>query len=167
MKGGFNMKWFTNPKTLEELKKQYHKLAIKYHPDRGGNVADMQAVNAEYDALFATLKNVHSTAEGKTYEKATYETPDEFKNIIDKLIHLDGLHIEICGSWIWITGATFKHKTVLKALKFRWSKSKQAWYYHTAEYKKTSNQTFTLNQIRDLYGSEVIAEQPQLKLEII
>ncbi|MGN0106713.1 MAG: J domain-containing protein [Hominilimicola sp.] len=163
------MKWFNNPKTLEELKKQYKALALKHHPDRGGKTFDMQTINAEYDILFARLKNIHTSASGNTYTATTEttETPDEFKNIIDKLIHLDGLQIEICGSWLWITGTTFKHKAVLKALKFRWSKSKAAWYYHTADYRKSSNKTFTLDQIRDLYGSEAINTEPQLKLSII
>ena len=161
------MNWFDNPKTHEELKKQYKTLALKHHPDRGGNDEDMKGINTEYDALFARLKDMHSTAEGGTYEKATTETPGEFKNIIDRLIHLDNVNIEIIGSWLWITGTTFKHKAVLKALKFRWSKSKRAWYYHTANYKKSSNKTFTLNQIRDLYGSEMITTEPQLKLSII
>ena len=43
------MKWFQNPKTLEELKKQYKRLAMQHHPDIGGNVRDMQEINAEYN----------------------------------------------------------------------------------------------------------------------
>lgn len=163
------MKWFNNPSTLEELKQQYKKLALKHHPDLGGNTADMQEINNEYDLLFARLKNTHATAEGKTYtaSKETTETPDEFKNIINALINLDGINIELCGSWLWITGNTKEHKEVLKSLHFRWSKSKLAWYYHTADYKKSSNKTYSLDEIRDLYGSETIKSEPQLKLAII
>lgn len=163
------MKWFSNPQTLEELKQQYKKLALKHHPDLGGNTADMQEINNEYDLLFARLKNIHTTAEGKTYTASTEttETPDEFKNIINALINLDGINIELCGSWLWITGNTKEHKEVLKSLHFRWSKSKLAWYYHTADYKKSSKKTYSLDEIRDLYGSETIKANPQLKLAII
>ena len=55
------MQYFENVKTVDELKRQYKALAFKHHPDRGGKVEDMQAINAEYDALFARVKNVHET----------------------------------------------------------------------------------------------------------
>lgn len=163
------MKWFRNPATLEELKKQYKQLAMQHHPDLGGSTTDMQEINNEYDLLFASLKNVHKTVDGKTYtaSKETTETPEEFRTIINAIINLAGIKIEICGSWLWITGNTKPHKEILKSLKFRWSKSKLAWYYHTADYAKVGKKTFTLNEIRVLYGSEVIKASPQLQLEIV
>lgn len=163
------MKWFKNPRTLEELKKQYKQLAMEHHPDRGGSTETMQEINNEYDVLFSSLKNTHSTAEGETYttEKETTETPEEFKNIINILINLEGVNIEICGSWLWLTGNTKEHKEVLKSLKFRWSKSKQAWYYHTSDYKKKSKKTFSLDEIRDLYGSKTVQAKPEMKIAII
>ena len=88
-------------------------------------------------------------------------------NLINALINLDGINIELCGSWLWITGNTKEHKEVLKGLHFRWSKSKLAWYYHTEDYKKSSKKTYSLDEIRDLYGSETIKANPQLKLAII
>ena len=41
------MKWFKNPETLEDLKKQYHRLAMKHRPDVGGTVQAMKEINAE------------------------------------------------------------------------------------------------------------------------
>lgn len=163
------MCWFNNPKSLEELKKQYKTLAMKHHPDHGGTVEDMQAINAEYDRLFGKLKNVHQTAEGTTYtsREETTETPNEFRDIINRLIKFQGVHIEICGSWLWITGCTIEYREELKNMKFRWSKSKVAWYYHHEDYRKFTKRTYTLDEIRDLYGSETIKTEPQLKLAII
>jgi curved DNA-binding protein CbpA len=56
-----NTKYFNNPQTLEELKKQYRELAMKHHPDKGGNTATMQEVKNEYDHLFEILKDIHQT----------------------------------------------------------------------------------------------------------
>lgn len=156
------MKWFNNPKTIEELKKEYKKLAIKHHPDVGGTDSDMKEINAEYDILFEKLKNIHTSATGETYEskEEVHETPEEFREIISKLITLSGIQIEICGSWLWITGDTFPHKDQLKALKFRWAKAKSAWYwYNDEDYHKKSKKTFSLDEIRDLFGSEKVATQ--------
>lgn len=163
------MKWFNNPQSIEELKRQYHKLAIQHHPDKGGSLKDMQEINAEYDSLFAGLKNTHETAEGKTYTSNTEatETPEEFRTIINAIIKLDGIQIEICGSWLWITGNTYNHRDILKELHFRFSKSKCAWYYHSEPYNKRGRKTFTLDEIRSLHGSQIISGKPDLRLEIV
>lgn len=159
-----NTKWFNNPKTLEELKKEYKKLATAHHPDCGGRTEDMQEINVEYDRLFAILKNSKSTADGKVYETAeeVKETPEEFKHIISELIKLQGIEIEICGNWIWLTGNTYKCREQLKSLKFRFSKKKTAWYYHTEDYKKKSKKTYSLDEIREFFGSEKITQKQQL-----
>ena len=163
------MKWFNNPQTIEDLKVQYKKLAMKNHPDRGGDVEVMKEINREYDELFARLKNIHQTADGKTYttQEETHETPNEFREIVERLISLDGITIELCGSWLWITGNTLPHKETLKRLQFRWSKSKCAWYYHSDDYRKHHNKSFTLDEIRDLHGSETIKSEPRLRLAIV
>lgn len=82
------MKWFNNPETLEDLKKQYKRLAFQNHPDRGGKTSDMQEINAEYEDLFSRLKDVHKNAQGEFYtaRTATTETATEFMDIIEKLI---------------------------------------------------------------------------------
>ena len=161
------MKWFNNPQTLEELKKQYKQLVFKHHPDKGGKTSDMQEINAEYDSLFARLKNVHKSADGKTYtaREETKETPEAFREILEKLIHLDGIEIEICGSWLWITGNTYANRDTLKSLHFQYSKNKNAWYYHEEGYRKLSRKSFTLEQIRDLWGSEKVNPIQQDKLQ--
>lgn len=157
------MKWFNNPETLEDLKKQYKKLVFKHHPDMGGKTSDMQEINAEYEKLFAKLKNVHKSASGETYtaKEENTETPEEFREILEKLIHLEGIEIEICGSWIWITGNTFPNREALKSLKFKYSKNKNAWYFHKEGYKKHGKKSFSLDEIRDLWGSEKVHTERQ------
>lgn len=50
------MKYFTNCKNLDELKKEFRRLAMIHHPDRGGDGETMKEINNEYDAVFPALK---------------------------------------------------------------------------------------------------------------
>ena len=75
------MKYFKNCHTAEELKKEYRKLAMKLHPDIGGDGEEFKAMQAEFEKLWERLKNVHQNAKGETYTKTsdtTTETPQEF-----------------------------------------------------------------------------------------
>ena len=147
------MKYFTNINTLEELKKEYKKLALKNHPDRGGDVEIMKAINAEYDEVFKEVKDIHKNAKGETYTKENTETPDIFKDIIDKLMRMDGLEIEIIGCFIWLSGNTKEHKDAIKEMGFRWHSNKKMWYKAPDGYKKRSRKKYSMDEIRDMYGT--------------
>ena len=146
------------PTTLEELKKAYHQLAMKHHPDVGGTKEAMQAINGEYEVLFGRLKNVHKNVKGETYEKPTNEVYSDFIAIIDVLIRLPNIVVELCGRWLWITGDTKPHAKVFRSLGCQWASKKQAWFYHRPEDVARSNGNYTLGEIRDMYGSKVISD---------
>ena len=62
------MSYFASIKSFDELKARYRALAMQHHPDRGGDLATMQAINAEYDALHARWNTCRASEEG--YESA-------------------------------------------------------------------------------------------------
>lgn len=147
-------KYFHDCKTAEELKKAYRGWAKKLHPDLGGNAEEFKQMQNEYEKLWERLKNVHQNAKGETYTKESNEAPQEFINIINVLIHLNGIHVEICGSWIWVSGNTKHYIDILKELHFKWANKKKAWYYHTEPFRKKSRRELTLDEIRDMFGSQ-------------
>lgn len=155
------MKRFDYCKNLDELKKAYKAAAFANHPDRGGDTATMQEINAEYSAKFEELKNRQNTAaaedkSGKTY--ATSESAEDFIDIVNHLLKMDGIEIELCGRWLWIGGDTKNHKDELKACGCRWSPNKKLWSWHFAEdseagYKHRHGRTYSMDHIRNKYGS--------------
>lgn len=62
------MTFFKRVKSLDDLKTQFRALAMLHHPDRGGELTTMQAVNAEYDSLYNVWNTRKASDEG--YESA-------------------------------------------------------------------------------------------------
>lgn len=50
------MKYFTNCKSLEELRKEYKKLVKENHPDNGGSEDAIKVINVEYETALNNLK---------------------------------------------------------------------------------------------------------------
>lgn len=152
------LKYFMNCETLEELKSTYRNLVMKHHPDRGGDTATMQEINAEYDKVFPQLKNKHKTAEGKAYEKENTEAPNEFKDLMEILLKMEGCHIEIIGCFIWVSGNTKPYKDTLKENGLKWHSKKICWYKAPADYKRRGKKQYDMNEIRDMYGVQYEAD---------
>lgn len=146
------MKYLSNTiRTLEELKKAYHRLCLQLHPDVGGSDDEMKILNAEYELLFERVKNIHFNKDGETYKKETQETPEEFQWLIAELLKLDGIEIEIIGCFVWISGDTKPNKERLKELGFRWHSKKKCWYKSPAGYRRWGGSEYSMDEIRMMY----------------
>lgn len=147
------MKFFEGVETLEELKKVYRKLVIKYHPDNvNGDEELIKAINNEYDKLFQMLKDRYN----QENKHKTEEMASDFKDIINKIVMCEGLIIEIIGNWVWVTGNTKDHKDILKEAGFFWASKKKAWYWRADKYKSSSKGSKSLEEIREKYGSDTV-----------
>lgn len=129
---------------------------MRYHPDicdLPNDTEIMQCINAEYSEAFERLKNVFKGKDGNVYENDTQydEVAEDFMNIINAIITLDGINVELLGRWIWVTGNSKPHKDVLKGLGFKWCKNKVAWSWHKTENRTFSRGQFTMDEIRSKY----------------
>lgn len=152
---------FASINTMDELKKAYRHLAIKYHPDcPGGSEAAMKALNNAYDEAVARIaRTEHRAASSgaREYDAAAsaYEAT-AWRDTLLALLHLAGLEVELCGRWLWITGTTYQHRATLKALGCRWSGTKKAWYWHAADDGGAySRRQVDMATIRAKYGSQM------------
>ena len=127
------------------IKKKFFELCKIYHPDLGGSEEMMKALNEAY----STLKEFKGE---KIVEIKDFDYGELLNEALNKIIHLD-LEIEVCSSWVWVTGNTKNFKDELKEAKFKWAPKKKCWYFRPAEFKSKSRGKYTLDEIRSTYGS--------------
>ncbi|OEF63552.1 molecular chaperone DnaJ [Vibrio cyclitrophicus 1F175] len=148
-----NLLSLTGSATQTEIKKAYKAACLKFHPDRNPAGAQMMiAINAAYDFL----KGLEGNVEAKEGFEAN-DYADELNEVLNRLFGLEGIEIEVCGNWVWVTGETKAHKDVLGrkdgGIGCYFSRKKSAWYYRPAEYKSFSRKSHDMDDIRAKYGS--------------
>ncbi|MGI1678080.1 MAG: J domain-containing protein [Cellvibrionaceae bacterium] len=154
--------------TQEDIKKSYRQAAQQYHPDRNPAGAEMmKMINAAYEVLkefngeipnsFSTDGNTHQTSE-ENYSEAVNEA-------LNKIIHLEGLEIEICGAWVWVSGETRKHKDTIKEANFKYASKKKRWYFRPEDWRSSSRGAYSMEDIRGKYGSATPARKRKQQLE--
>lgn len=148
------LNYFKNVQSVQELKKEYRKLVLKNHPDKGGKHETMVAIVLEYEWALSHLFDADGNRRSAASTGAYNFEADGFREALDALMKLDDLEIEICGSWIWVGGNTKPNKDAIKAAGCRWASAKKLWYWRPADYVKTSRKTCSMDKIRELHGSE-------------
>lgn len=152
--------YFSGCASLDEVKQRYKQLALENHPDRGGDKRVMQEINAQYEAI----KKNPSFKFWKEKEESRKDFT-EFPSIISMIIGLEGITIELCGNWIWISGATFRYKQQLKKAGFFFAGEKKLWYWRPHDYKSANRKPIPIEEIRRKYGSDVYTPSLQKELE--
>ena len=139
--------------TQEIVKKAYHKACFKFHPDHNPAGANMMKLvneaKSSLDELGYPLE-VNSTD--------SYNYGDEINEALNKIITLDGIIIEVCGSWIWVSGETKKHKDSLGSANFIYSGKKVMWYFRPkSQIRFRGSKKLSMDEIRNKYKSQRIS----------
>lgn len=156
--------FFNDCKTTDEAKKSFYKLALELHPDKGGDTKQFQELLRQFENFRPHTDKFEGESDNWKDLSPVYT------NIIEQLIKLDGITVEIVGSYIWIGGNTWAHKAAIKAIdcgdqmQARWARKKKMWYFKPANYKPRVRKEYGMDEIRDIYGSQWISIQgtPQL-----
>lgn len=154
-------------KDLDTLKKQYFKLAKKYHPDAGGTDAQFQDLQKEYDKLF---KSVLNGSDLNPEQKENETMIDEaIRSIINVIINWEGLTIELVGKWLWVgstapDGGFHDLYFPLKSTGLSYIKkgTKPYMVYKGAESKGRGKES--MEEIKKRYGSQTFKPNPNKKI---
>lgn len=149
-------KYFKDCETIEQAKQVYRMLAKQLHPDNGGDAKQFVDMQNAFEH-FCNNQHTHfseKSANGTSKKSEPFDAK-LFMDIINKLSTIPGIDIEICGSWVWITGNTYPYKDYLKECGCRWSVGKKRWYWTESPYQKRSSKK-SMNRIRAEYGSQKV-----------
>ncbi len=155
--------FFTDCRTIEEVKNRYRDLAKKYHPDLGGDTATMQFINAEYTE--AMRRAIPSEENEYRREQATAGF-EPLREAIEFAVTLpENVSVIIRGFWLWLEGETYLCKDRIKSFTsadgkhFRWSKHKTAWYSAAIPSLNRSGHCYSFEEIEAIHGREVVSER--------
>ncbi len=144
--------------SLIDIRENYRKLCMQYHPDRNpAGLEMMKLINNAYKALSDFIPN-------KDFENEEEETnySESLNTALNAVIGL-GLTIEICGSWIWVSGDTRPHRAVLKDSGYKWAPKKLMWSFCGGE-RTTSRGKFSMDDIRLRHGSSFVKSKDRERL---
>ena len=141
--------------TRATLKKQFVKLIKEHHPDHGGSHG--------MALLIIQAKEKLEEAIEKPWFAGQIASEDNLKAAfmeqLNKIKHLPDIEIEVCGTWLWISGNTKPYKEIFKENGFKWSRKKSMWSWHPGTFRKFKKQTTSINDIRLKYGSVKIEKE--------
>ena len=147
--------------TIKEVEQRYQELSVVFK-----NQDEMlKTLRDEFSALISVLNLVRSSEVVKKkaiVSEKTVEAVKEKATVSEKISELQekvdpaGLHLEICGTWLWVTGKTFQVKDALKELGFRYSANKFSWYYRQEDHRSPNQEPIPLEMIREKYGTSVV-----------
>jgi len=145
--------------SADDIKTAYRVACSKYHPDRNpAGLEMMKLVNLAYEALrdYVAQPDINDG-------ESSLNLGDELNAALNAVIGL-GLTIEICGSWIWISGDTRPHKEILKEAGYKWAPIKKMWHFRPSDYKSFSRGKYSMDEIRERHGSVNVKQKHHARL---
>lgn len=154
--------YFTTCRTIDEAKKIYRAMAMKFHPEHGGSEESFKRLQKQHEDFCARYMS-------DSYQRYTHETGrtgsanmSPFATVLNAILSSEYYcRVEIIGYWIYVFATreqTDLHAFV-KNLGFFFSTKHKAWIYNGERRKKNYRSRFTTAQIRHIHGSRVLRDR--------
>lgn len=152
-----NLNFFQSVKTVYELKKEYKRLVKIHHPDLGGDLETMKALNNEYERMLKFFDGQEMTDQ-ETGVKHTYKYNEAIeRELMEKIfsllsLRMEGVEIALVGTWVWLSGNTKQYKDSIKELGFFWNGKRSMWYFRKESKKWRGHSKGNFAEIARKYG---------------
>lgn len=139
---------------IDSLKKEYFKLAKKYHPDAGGTTAQFQQLQAEYEKLLKNLLN--GSTLNKEQQNNEMELDAALREVLNQIIPIPGINIELIGKWLWVTGNTYPVRKELQKAGLIFFKKEGVPYWVYKGVESAGRGKMTIEEIKQRYGTKKV-----------
>ena len=151
--------------TVELLKKEWRKVAMNTHPDKGGRAEYFKIAMAEYEYLLGR-------AVGADFH-AWDDAPDSYDSWLSFLANVSpivrewvsehgakvvsmGAALEVTGTWVWISGTNPTMAPSLKTMGLKWASAKHLWFFQGEQWR---GNRMSMDNIRGAFGSQSFANK--------
>jgi hypothetical protein len=158
------MQYFENCRSVEEAKKIYRELLMRYHPDHAGKEGEnitREIISRFNDFLNSFMSHSFNSYYGDKEWKPGPEAVTPFQDILKKIIGFD-CEIEIIGYWIYCFNSFSVHEK-LKGLGFWFTGKHKAWVY-SGRPKRLRAGKETLDEIRARKGSRKVEKEEERRI---
>jgi hypothetical protein len=157
------MKYFNHCQSVEEAKKRYRELLMKYHPDHAGE--EGETITKDVIAEFTAFLNGFMSYSFNSYYEDKEWKPDagaetSFQETLQKIIDFD-CEIEIIGYWIYCFNS-YTVREQLRELGFWFTNKHKAWVF-SGKAKRNIHSKETLDEIRERKGSQKIEKKDKAR----
>lgn len=147
--------YFDKCTNLDELKASFREYVLSMHPDKGGNHFEFCEMHKEYETVLKTQHFATEQEKQREYDFIAYA-----KDVLDKIVHLQGIKIELIGTWIWVSGNTYDYREYLKENGLHFSGSKKAWFYNGQSKKHRTYKHYSMGDLRNMWLNMEIETNP-------
>jgi hypothetical protein len=155
--------YFADCSDVDQARAKFRELCKIHHPDTGGSADAFRAMVEEFQRFQkAAWDHGGRSKWGSEYQGKpdSHDLSDKAMERLRAVVRFPNVSTEILGTWIWCQGDTRQYREQFKALGFKWSKNKGAWFFHEGPYRCKGKRDYSLDDIRGMHGSRTVDQEP-------